>query len=108
MYLRAGLILAHLEHAKDGGFRALADLFVHRDLRIEVEKAIMQLRHGIHLHVATVGATALVRRTCDEVLVRSFFAQAVQHAGLCHDDDVLGRAVLAEIDHLLCGANFVC
>ena len=84
-----------------------ADVFGDLDLGFEVFEAGVQLFHGVHLHVAAVGAGAVVGGAGDEVLVGALFLQAMEHAGFGDDDDVLAGCVLAEADHLFGGADFV-
>ena len=67
----------------------------------------MELFHGVHLHVATIGASAVVGGSGDEIFVGTFLLQAVKHAGLGDHDDVLAGGVLAEADHLLGGTHFI-
>lgn len=84
-----------------------ADVFGELDLGVEVVETGVQLFEGVHLHVAAIGAGAVVGWASDEVLVGAFLLEAVEHAGLGDDDDVFAGGVLAEADHLLGGADFV-
>ena len=72
-----------------------------------LSQAVAEFLQGVHLHVAAVRAGAAVGGAGDEVLVRAFLAQAVEHAALGDDDDVLDRCVLAVGDHFLGRADFV-
>ena len=55
----------------------------------------------------TLVAGTTLRRGRDEMLVGALLLQAVQHACLGGDDDVLGRGLPAPGDHLFGGADFV-
>lgn len=68
----------------------------------------MQFRKSVHLHVAAVGTGTVVGRAGDEVLIRGFLTEAVEHATFGDDDDVFHRGFLAVGDHLFGRANFVC
>ena len=96
-----------LEHPEKRRFGAFAERFFHLHAGLERVQAVAEFLQGVHLHVAAVRAGAAVGGAGDEVLVRAFLAQAVQHAALGDDDDVFDRRVLAVGDHLLGRADFV-
>ena len=102
-----GQLLGLLEHPEERKFRTLSRLLIHFHPWLEIPQAIPELLHGVHFHVAAVGAGAAIRGTRNEILVRAFPFQPMEHAALGDDDDVLHWCVLAEMNHFLRGANLV-
>lgn len=95
------------EHADEGDFRFLTNVFRKFDAGLESIKAGVEFFEGIHLHVAAVGAGAVIGWSGDEVFFRDLFLNAVKHAGLGDDDDVFCRGLAAEVDHFFGGADFI-
>ena len=67
----------------------------------------MEFFHGVHLHVAAVGAGAVLGGAGDEDLLRALAPQPVQHPALRGDDECPRRMTAAKVDHLLGAAHFV-
>jgi len=96
-----------LKHPEQRGFGAFADGFFHFDARLEGVEAVAKFLQGVHFHVPAIGAGAAIGGAGDEVFVRAFLAQPVEHAAFGDDDDVFHRCVFAVGDHLFGRANFV-
>ena len=62
-------------------------------------EAVVEFLHGIHFHEPAIIAGTTVGWSGDEVFIWSFFLQAVEHAALGDDDDILHGGVFAECHH---------
>ncbi len=103
----AGSLLRLLEHAEQWGLGAGAEGFFHFDAGAEGVEAVAEFLKGVHFHVAAIGAGAAVGGARDEVFVRAFLTEAVEHAALGDDDDVFDGCVLAVGNHFFRGADFI-
>lgn len=99
--------LGLLQHQEQGGFCPCAERLFHFHPRLEAVEAIAEFLERVHFHIPAVGTSASVGGSGDEVFIRTFFAEPVEHAALGHDDDVFDRGILAVGNHLLGRADFI-
>ena len=99
--------LGLFQHPQQWELGAGAEGFLHLDSGLEGLQAVAEFLQRVHLHIAAVRAGAAVGGAGDEIFVRALLAQAVEHAALGDDDDVLHRGVLAVGNHLLRRADLV-
>lgn len=98
---------ALFEHSANGLFGSGPDGFRHHNLGLKLIERVPEFFERVPFHKPAIRAGTGVCRSGNETLFGEFPFEAVEHSRLGDDDETIGGMILAVMNHLFGGTNFV-